>query len=220
MSASLGEDAAIYGVTPESLNTALYELCANFLKHGSRLCFGHDWRPGGVMSPITDLAVSLYENPPANRPCIQNFVHAETKSEMSPEMAEKLSGIIKVHELEHSPDIDIEEFDCEMRKKIALITMRRQLAEAVDGAVCLGGKWQGHSGWVPGILEEVMRNLSLGHPVFLCASFGEVPTSCIGGWFYANPMHSYKSVKDSLRYCLRWKERLGRPLPSMRMCPT
>ena len=175
LSASLGEDASDLGCTDKTLNQTVIELSTALLERGARLCFGHDWRPEGVMLAVTDAAKQLRSRSPERTDsCIQNFVHAETRSAITPELAEELSGIVQVSQLENpaTEAASIQELDSALRQKIALLAMRRELARSVNRVLCLGGKWKGHSGWVPGILEEVLRNLQLKHPVFLCASFG------------------------------------------------
>lgn len=175
LSASLGEDASDLGCTDKTLNQTVLELSTALLESGARLCFGHDWRPQGVMLAVTDVAKKLHSRSSGcTDSCIQNFVHAETRSAMPPDLAQELSGVVQVRQLEHpaTEAASIQELDAVLRQKIALLAMRRELAQSVNRVFCLGGKWKGHSGWVPGILEEVLRNLQLKHPVFLCASFG------------------------------------------------
>ena len=62
----------------------------------------------------------------------------------------------------------------EIRHRLALLQMRRELVSSVDAVIAIGGKLRTQSGWFPGVLEEVLRNLQACHPVFLCRAFGGV----------------------------------------------
>src|SRR5260370_16798282 len=57
LSVSFGEDSALHGFTEEEMNRAIVRLSDVLLSAGAQLVFGHDWRPGCVMSAVARLAV-------------------------------------------------------------------------------------------------------------------------------------------------------------------
>src|SRR5258708_17916304 len=58
LSVSFGEDSTLHGFTEEEMNRAIVRLSDVLLSAGAQLVFGHDWRPGGVMSAVARLAVA------------------------------------------------------------------------------------------------------------------------------------------------------------------
>lgn len=59
-----------------------------------------------------------------------------------------------------------------LARSLALFRMRLQTTERSVARVCLGGKSQGYSGRMPGILEELMLSLAMGHPIYLIGGLG------------------------------------------------
>ncbi len=179
VSASLSENPAEFGMNADELNRVLSRLCEALLGHGARLAFGHDWRPGGVMDAIVSMALQYKVQVAAgsdlrdeDKPRITNFVHAAAEPAMPPEVRDELKGVVDVRqcaELENPPVSDRG-----VRTKLALLAMRADLVETTDSLIALGGPESSAMGWLPGILEEVLRNLHAGHGVFLCRSFGGV----------------------------------------------
>jgi hypothetical protein len=185
LSVSCGEDSALHGFTEEEMNRAIVRLSDVLLSAGAQLVFGHDWRPGGVMSAVARLAVAhepavaSADDQAARRVCrITNLVPWDRKPELPPDLRDDLEqrGILRIEQVPLPTVLAQQEAEIGKRtvRAAALCLLRRRLAELCDARICLGGKFQKYEGFWPGILEEVFTSAlqSQGNQVLLSGMLG------------------------------------------------
>lgn len=185
ISVSFGEDSTSRGFTEEEMNRAIVRLSDALLSAGAQLVFGHDWRPGGVMSAVARLAVAYDPavasagDQAAHQSCrITNLVPWDRKPELPPDLRDDLErrGILHIEQVPLPTVLAQQEAEIGKRtvRAAALCLLRRRLAELCDARICLGGKFQDYEGFWPGILEEVFTSAlqSQGRQVLLSGMLG------------------------------------------------
>ncbi|HEX4953585.1 MAG TPA: hypothetical protein VF017_09370 [Thermoanaerobaculia bacterium] len=180
-----GAELAHHGFTPSGMNRFTVRLARALLAEGATLAFGHDWRPEGVMEAVAALAFEYHRPVDAEREpaAILNLIPWPTeRSSTDPNLLLRLHGIVEVRPAGCPEELrSLEEearhagADSELYRYLrarGLTHLRRQLNEACDARVALGGKLSGYDGRLPGILEEVLLALQSHRPVYLVGVLG------------------------------------------------
>ena len=175
ISVSLGEDSWRFGFSDLEMNRAIIRLSEVLLSAGANLVFGHDWRPGGIMSAVSRLAVAFDASPDERRTLsggyrITNCVSWDSQPELPRDLRSELKKrrILKVIEVPVSdrPAEVLPQWKNSTKLGVGYSTLRERLLELCDARVCIGGKTIDYRGFVPGILEEAFG--SARHPVHNC----------------------------------------------------
>lgn len=193
ISVSLGEDSSLHGFTEEEMNRSVVRISDALLSAGARLVFGHDWRPGGIMAAIGQLAVSYdpvvtaTDQQDAPQPCrITNLVPWDQKPELPRDLREDLEQrrILRIEPV--SLPAIVLEHQAELGRRAVqaagLSILRERLAELCDARICIGGKFQKYQGFWPGIFEEafVSATKDRGHQVLLSGIMGGAARRMLG----------------------------------------
>lgn len=176
VSISETEEIEDLGYKKDEINRCTVRLCEALLGAGASLVFGHDWRPGGVMEAITDLAIrhsriNSRETAAISAP-ITNLVAApDTPFLAKPDLmtgganryAPLLRGVIDARQVVSPGSQD---------RLASLSIMRRELASLCNIRICIGGRLRNFAGRMPGIIEEALYTSRHRRPTFSSAVFG------------------------------------------------
>jgi len=176
VSISETEEIEDLGFKKDEINRCTVRLCEALLGAGARLVFGHDWRPGGVMEAITDLAIrhskiSSRETAPVTAPITNLVATPDTPFLAKPDLvtgganryAPLLRGVIDARQIASPGNHD---------RLASLSLMRKELASLCHIRICIGGRLRNFSGRMPGIIEEALYTSQYKRPAFASAIFG------------------------------------------------
>ena len=178
-------DMARRGFTKDGLNRLTVRLARALLAEGAALGFGHDWREGGVMEAVANIALDYQHTtvPAETGPPIVNYIPwPDTASATDPALLTKLKGIVEVipaglHEElrpleEHALRAGRSSEEWRYLRARGLTHLRKLLVEHCQARVALGGKLEGVEGRLPGIVEEIFLSLTARQPVYLAGLLG------------------------------------------------
>lgn len=188
ISTSESDELQALGFDRFEVNRTVIRLSEALLGAGSRLAFGHDWRPGGVMEAVAALAVRYINVPPMDSgppqaPILNRvappdvpFLHPERGTQIEAEnptdsveiLRTRLSGIVDAQQVA-VPQAFHEGPQARQR---ALTWLRQELAQICDARVCLGGKLTSFYGRMPGVLEEAVYTVAVRRPLYVSEIFG------------------------------------------------
>jgi len=181
ISISNAGDLAEWGYTGADVNRATVRLSEALLAAGSRLVFGHDWRPDGIMDAICRLAIRYQTSGDVDpeAPLIQSWLAWPDQSQMEPDLQNQLEqrGILKIETLSGPGDTPQQSRDRRVPRAMALVELRKELVRRCDARICLGGK-DGRAtelaGFYPGVIEEACRSELAGQPIYIGSFLGGV----------------------------------------------
>jgi hypothetical protein len=171
---SASTDSADRGYSSEIVNRLTIQLAQKLLAQGARLVLGHKWQPSGIMMSVYRWAM---EYQTGDCPAIVNFLAWPDAPELSAAERREAGRVIDIRQV-GLPDVlqsrqyDREAADYPWLRARALTHMRRQIVEAVDAQVCLGGRAKGSTGRFPGVLEEIYMLTIAEKPVYLSSLIG------------------------------------------------
>ena len=89
------------GLDSRDVNKAAFEISRAVLAQGGAVAFGHDWRPGGVMSDVLGFAMLRERAWRGNEtwPRLLNFLPWPDKPSLSEEELERQGGLLAVHRM-------------------------------------------------------------------------------------------------------------------------
>jgi hypothetical protein len=181
-------ELAVYGIGMEHVEELMVRLAMRLLSDGHRLAFGgtlgvadrdltqylidtaHRWSD-------EDSARTVDISRPNTWPIVNYSAWPRYKS-ITEEQKAKLVGICQFHAIDPplaSQVTKAKENTPAQDKRLeadALTAMRKYSAEQVDFRIVWGGKIKGSSGWIAGILEEVVCTLELNKPLIVLGGFG------------------------------------------------
>jgi hypothetical protein len=180
-----GEQMARRGFTKDGLNRLTVRLARALLSEGAALAFGHDWREGGVMEAIANIALDYRQAavPAEMGPPIVNFIPwPDTASGTNSALLARLKSIVEVIPAglpEELRPLEAQALqsgrsseEWHYLRARGLTRLRRLLAERCQVRVALGGKLAGFDGRLPGIVEEVLLSLQAEQPAYLAGLLG------------------------------------------------
>jgi hypothetical protein len=180
-----GEELARRGFTEEGLNRLTVRLARALLAEGAALAFGHDWREGGVMEAVANIALDYQRTSVAaeiGSPIVNLVPWPDTASETDSALLSRLKGIVEVipaglpEELgpleAHALQSGRSSEEWRYLRARGLTHLRRLLAGRSHARVALGGKLAGSDGRLPGIVEEAFLSLAARQPVYLAGILG------------------------------------------------
>lgn len=191
LSAGESPDLERRGLLATHLQRAMQHLCCQLMLRGATLAYGGHLDPSGYTVALLNLALEHQRRttvPPEER--IQCYL-AWSRAPESPALLRQLAqhqraatwkfvprpaGVAELDParfVEHLPQ-PLEPNSPQERYAIArsMTAMREQQTADVDARVVVGGKLDGYSGRIPGILEEVLLTMRAGKPTFVIGAFG------------------------------------------------
>jgi len=188
ISASESDELQLLGFDRFEVNRTVIRLSEALLAAGSRLAFGHDWRPGGVMEAVAEIAerrlnVAPADPRPPQAPILNRvappdvpFLHSERGArneapnlgDPAQSLRTRLHGIVDAQQVA-VPQALLEGPEDRQR---ALTWLRQELAQICDARVCLGGKLTNFFGRMPGVVEEAVYTVAVRRPLYLSEIFG------------------------------------------------
>lgn len=184
ISVSEAPDADVLGYGADMIKDLTIELSRHLLIAGAKMIYGGDLREGGYTELFSDMSLQ-YKNYHGNVdrdtfffrnyfawPIHLNFT-TETRlqyinSRVEPvfvDCPEEYSG-------DKSKPIAPVNNENSLIYALSLLKMRKQMEEASNARVILGGKTFGFCGFMAGIIEEYIHAMEAGHPVYLLGGFG------------------------------------------------
>lgn len=173
---------ASLGLAEEHLRDAMAEIARHLLAMGAGLVYGGDLRTYGFSELLFEL-VSRHRRD-LDGPGIGSYlawpVHRAKSAAELRALARKLDGIADLHCLDlRGNEIGLDELitsptKVKSRGKWAqgLTAMRQVLTGVSDACVVLGGQVTRFKGRMPGVAEEALSTLQVGHPLYILGGFG------------------------------------------------
>lgn len=166
-------ELATKGITQDRIRHVFCSVARLIVLAKLRPCYGGDWRLGGYTETLEEMMhelVDLEDQSTALR--MRNYLAPVYAAEFTETRRAELQPWCEVIIVEAI------EGDLATRQQVELSHMRRRMAEDCVARVVLGGKTQGYSGIVPGILEEVFWMQALGKPTLALTGFGGAAAWC------------------------------------------
>lgn len=181
-------ELAVHGIGMEHVEELMVRMAMRLLSDGHRLAFGGALRVAGkgLTQYLIDTAHRWSEEDSAravdiSRPNtwpLVNYSAWPRYKTITEEQKAKLVGICQFHSIDPplaSQVTKAKEKTPAQDKRLeadALTAMRKYSAEQVDLRIVWAGKIKGSSGWIAGILEEVVCTLELNKPLIVLGGFG------------------------------------------------
>ncbi|MCP3918799.1 MAG: hypothetical protein GY711_24900 [bacterium] len=180
ISISADAETACMGFGEVQVTNTVRRVSDAVLGMGGRLVFGHDWRPGGVMEGVLNIALQRRgvgdEKEPAvhnlvpwpDRPALSQSERLHLRRHLCVEEAGLPDRLLAFADPPPSPDSDEGRY---LRAR-GLTHLRKRLTQLATARLCMGGRHSGSSGCYPGILEEALLALVSGQPLYVTSLFG------------------------------------------------
>lgn len=191
ISEAVDEDGV--GFDTRDVNRAVRDVSRAILAQGGRVVFGHDWRSGGVMSEVLNLAM-VYRRSDANGPAtLRNFyVPTVGQGGLSDADRERYRGVLEVtavppRDVDDGAGLNPPSSASREADAAAFTHLRKRLLEETQARLCLGGRTSGYKGWCSGIVEEAGLALDHGQPLYLSALYGGAAAEVIAALSGVDP---------------------------------
>jgi hypothetical protein len=180
VSISADNETARLGFGEEQVNATTRRISDAVLGMGGGLVFGHDWRPGGVMEQVLNIAMDRRGVGDEKHPVLHNFVPWPDHPALSEDQRKRLRGHLQIWEAglpvplrqKADPQPPASSAEGLYLRARALTHLREQLTATATARLCMGGRQAGSSGLYPGILEEALLALQAKQPLYVTALFG------------------------------------------------
>lgn len=184
ISVSEAPDSDMQGYGTAMIRDLVIELSRHLLIAGAKMVYGGDLRSGGYTELFSELSLQYkeYQNNVERGtffffnyfawPIWLNFTH-ETRlqyvnSRVAPVFVECPAEFLGDKTKPIAPINDVNN----LIWSYSLLKMRKQMEINSDARVILGGRMTGFSGFMPGVMEELVQSVELNHPVYLLGGFG------------------------------------------------
>lgn len=180
LSVSKSEDLARFGLAETHVRMALGEIARGVLVAGGHLTYGgHLRRDGYTIFLVREIERLRYRD----RPFTGYVPYSEHRRMPIEAIKERITDVsvlgsyvfLDADGRETDPVTDRspepEEVD-DATERQALSAARMTMSEVIDGRVALGGKREGFSGRMPGVIEETIFAIQSGKPVYLAGGYG------------------------------------------------
>lgn len=178
-------DISQFGIGVEMFQDLTIELARHILKANGRLIYGGDLRKNGFTELLRDLArqYGQKEKAEAEVQYVKNFLAWPIYNDLSKEKrADYLASRIEIVEATPGSAVMSDEKkvyipkglsnETKLKWATSLTQMRIDSIEQSAARILLGGKVQGFTGFMPGIVEEFMIAYLSKKPIFLIGGFG------------------------------------------------
>lgn len=205
ISVSEAQNSDVLGYGTDMIRDLTIELSRHLLIAGANMVYGGDLRKGGYTELFSDMSLQ-YKNYQGNVDretfFFRNYfawpIHLSFTKEMKLYYANSRVKPVFVE----CP----EEYKGDKYKPIApvnnennyiyalsLLKMRKQMETDTDARVILGGRTSGFSGFMPGVIEEFVQAVKVGHPIYLLGGFGGAAS------IITSLINKEKSVEDVIK---------------------
>ena len=180
LSVSESPDLARLGLTDTHLRLALGEIARAVVTGGGRLAYGGHLHPEGY----TTFLVSELERHYRREDLISLYIAWPVHRAMSVEHLRETMNELPIAARAIYLDLDGEPIDPFSDRDVesepvspddaarGLTAMRRNTTAQSNARVLIGGKRQGYTGKLPGLVEEALFAVEAGQPLYLAAGFG------------------------------------------------
>lgn len=178
ISISQSDDLEDLGLVDDDVNRVVRDIATAVIGQGGSTVFGHDWRDGGVMTEIFEMAIhykSSNISKGEGKPLIHNFVAAPDRSRISDEDRRRYADILKITESPEPPPLTTrtDEHSLNLVQRVhSLTAMRKLLIKNSTARICLGGRISGSSGICAGVIEEAVLSIKSGQPLYITGMLG------------------------------------------------
>ncbi|MDB5071577.1 MAG: hypothetical protein JWM87_2688 [Candidatus Eremiobacteraeota bacterium] len=190
LSISESEHASLHGFPKWQVNRITLQVVSALFGQGVAVVFGHDWRDDGVMEAVHSFAqqvqppvpLSPAEADAVQQPLLRNILPWPDSPRLDEADRERLSSTLRISpaglpdELARYADEALAAGRASKEYRYlrarGLTYLRRQLDDACDARVCIGGRQSGYSGRLPGVVEEALFAVRSGTPLYLAGMLG------------------------------------------------
>ncbi len=217
ISISEGEDTQLLGYSDIHQRDAMVEFARHLLIYGAGLTYGGDLRKGGYTELFTELSFQYRNKKNKDRYPFRNFFSFPIYLELNKvHKSEFRKSRVEIVQVEPDEEVLMDKTDLFRTSKPetkvvwakSLTKMRKQMNQATDARIFIGGRNYGFLGAYPGVIEEAFIALETSKPIYLIGAFGGATKRVInavqtGGLviietdeFYQND--AYRNFKDLL----------------------
>jgi hypothetical protein len=179
ISTSEVDDAATPGLSPLLQRNLVVALARHVFAREGRIAYGGDFRKAGFAQLLARVQRAHARSTETAFPRITSYL---TEALPPKERAHYVDAVrfvdIRFIDIERGAD-DSAAAKARSRAK-SLRAMRGEIARDAAALVAVGGRTSGHTGWRPGIAEEIAAAVAADKPIYLVGGFGGA-----AGW-YAN----------------------------------
>lgn len=174
LSISESPDMEALGFGKPHLDDAFAEISRHLLAAGATLATGHDLRSGGFGEALIQLAQGYFADFEKQVTPIHSYLGWSARRTLDEERREDWVHFVKFHlgkpPTEPEPPADSLEHACWRARGYS--AMRAEMNDQIDARVILGGRIEGATGPIPGIVEEAWLALAAGKAIYLAGAFG------------------------------------------------
>lgn len=188
VSISESEDIELLGFSESHLQDAMIEFARYMLVQGSTLVYGGDLRKDGYTLLFSELSFQYRDRSQHRKNHFINYssypIYLNTSKTQELEFKKNRVEFKKV-----SPPNSIkplsdkwfppDTFENKLKWSLSLKKMREEMNDATHARIFLGGKSQGYSGMMPGVLEEALLSLESNKPTYFIGAFGGMTNAII-----------------------------------------
>lgn len=183
VSVSSSDDLARLGLLEEHFKLALAEITRSILTLGGKLAYGGHLDPKGYTA---FLMKELERYSRRDKPLLVCLSMSEHRKISLKSLTNDIRDIGLLGEIvcldidgrvmEPTDDRDNAATPLSKQKDIekSLSSMRKFMTENINGRVLIGGKRTGFFGNMPGVLEEALLSVEMGHPIYFAGGFGGI----------------------------------------------
>jgi len=188
VSISESEDLELLGFSDAHQQDAMVEFARYMLVQGSTLIYGGDLRKEGYTLLFSELSFQYRDRSQHKKSHFINYssypIYLNTSKTQELEFKKNRvefkkitppKSVKPVSETWFAPDTH----ENKLIWSVSLKKMREEMNEATDARIFLGGRSQGYSGIMPGVLEEAILSLESNKPTYLIGAFGGITGAII-----------------------------------------
>ena len=205
VSISESEDIELLGFSDAHQEDAMVEFARYLLVQGSTLIYGGDLRDKGYTLLFSELSFQYRDRSQHRKNHFINYasypIYLETSKTQELEFKKNRveykkiappKSVKQVSETWFPPDTS----ENKLIWSASLKRMREEMNEASDARIFLGGRSQGYSGIMPGVLEEAVLSIESSKPTYLIGAFGGITGAIINGIQGKNP----KEITEAFQF--------------------
>jgi hypothetical protein len=186
ISVSESQDMPPRGLEKRHLEEALLEMTRRIILQGGSVAYGGDFRQGGFTMQLVELAATLEaRDTPLLRIYVAwpLYVAPDSSTLSTAELSAPAATLVTRVRVLELPEVtgriaELREYlppTTDASREIwahNLTAMRTQMARECDARIVMGGRLEGWSGAMPGVVEEAVATIDAGKPLYVVGSFG------------------------------------------------
>jgi len=188
ISISESEDLELLGFSDAHQQDAMIEFARYMLVQGGTLIYGGDLRKEGYTLLFSELSFQYRDRSQHKKSHFINYssypIYLSTTKTQELEFRKNRvefkkiappKSVKPVSETWFAPDT----LENKLTWSVSLKKMREEMNNATDARIFLGGRSQGYSGIMPGVLEEAILSFESNKPTYLIGAFGGITSAII-----------------------------------------